>query len=124
MKYYHLKYRLKMSHSADNNPKHQHQHVLEIEFFLRPGNVDSMFTEFNAIEKYINETLDVYQDKYFNDLPEFGEDASLEHTGETVYEMITRRLEDQNWDVVCFEISENPLRVYVIKHEDYNMRCI
>ena len=124
MKYYHLKYRLRMSHSVDNQKEHRHKHVLEIEFFLKPDDETSMFTEFNSIEKYIDGSLDIYQDQYLNDYPEFGADASLEHTGETVYRLIADRLSDEKWRIVCFEISENPLRVYIIKDEDFNMRCI
>ena len=124
MRYYHLKYRLRMSHSVDNQREHMHKHVMEIEFFLMPKDEASMFTEFNSIEKLIFGSLDVYQEAYLNDYPEFGEDASMEHTGETIYRLITERLTDREWEVVCFEISENPLRVYIIKNEDFNMRCI
>ena len=124
MKYYHLKYRLKMSHSVDNIKEHAHKHVLETEFYLKPVDESNMFAEFKDIETNINDKLNVYQNRYLNEYPEFGADASLEHTGETIYGMISDNLLDKNWKLVCFEISENPLRVYIIRDDAFDMRCI
>ena len=98
-----------MSHSVDNIKEHAHKHVLETEFYLKP--VDES-------------KLNVYQNRYLNEYPEFGADASLEHTGEAIYGMISDNLLDKNWKLVCFEISENPLRVYIIRDDAFDMRCI
>ena len=79
-KYYRLKYRLAISHSADNNIDHEHSHVLEIEAYTFP--MMENFQEFNDIEKHVDTCLSRFQNQYLNDLPEFHGDASLENTGE------------------------------------------
>ena len=124
MKAYHLKYRLSMSHSADNKEEHRHTHVLEIEIFVKPHDKDRIFSDFRSIEIHMNEVLDGFQGKYLNDIEIFGADASLEHTGETIYRLLSDEVERNKWHFCCLEISETPLRVYIIRDEDFNTRCI
>ncbi len=124
MKIYHFKYRLGMSHSADNDREHMHKHVLEIEMYITPEDEGASFNEFDSIEKYMERVLGDLQGKYLNDIPIFGEDASLEHTGETIYKLLCDEVEKYKWHMCCFEISETPLRVYIIKDENFNTRCI
>ena len=121
MKAYHIKYRLNMSHSADNDIRHRHKHILDIEMYVTTS---TSFQEFRSIEKNMSEVLNRYQNRYLNDLPEFGADASLEHTGEAIYTMLCEEVEKHSWHICCFEISETPLRVYIIRDEDFTTRCI
>ena len=76
MKYYKLKYRLSITHSADNNEELKHNHVLEGEIFAEPsaGN----FVEFSDMEDMVNETLKIYQNQYLNSLEEFAGDANMD----------------------------------------------
>lgn len=121
-KYYRLKYRLTIRHSADNNIDHEHSHVLEIEAYTFP--MMENFQEFNNIEKHVDDCLSRYQNKYLNDLPEFQKDASLENTGEVLFPLLRAQLKENGWDLRRFEISETPLRVYIITQDSFQRRCL
>ena len=121
-KYYRLKYRLAISHSADNNIDHEHSHVLEIEAYTFP--MMENFQEFNDIEKHVDTCLSRFQNQYLNDLPEFHGDASLENTGEVLFPLLRQTLMQNSWDLRRFEISETPLRVYIITQDSFRRRCL
>ncbi len=121
-KYYRLKYRLTIRHSADNNRDHEHSHVLEIEVFAFP--MMENFQEFNNIEKHVDDCLSRFQNQYLNDLPEFQGDASLENTGEVLFPLLRAELRRSNWNLRRFEISETPLRVYIITQDSFQRRCL
>lgn len=121
-RYYRLKYRLAMRHSADNNREHEHSHVLEIEAYAFP--MMENFQEFNDIEKHIDACLDRFQNRYLNELPEFDGDASLENTGEVLFPILKEELRENDWDLQRFEISETPLRVYIITKSSFRRRCL
>ena len=121
-KYYRLKYRLNIRHSADNNREHEHSHVLEIEAYAFP--LMENFQEFNYIERHVDDCLDRFQNQYLNDLPEFAGDASLENTGEVLFPLLREELHRNDWDLQRFEISETPLRVYIISKDTFRRRCL
>lgn len=120
--YYRLKYRLTIRHSADNNREHEHSHVLEIEAYAFP--LMENFQEFNYIEKHVDRCLGRFQNEYLNDLEEFGGDASLENTGEVLFPLLREELKKNDWDLRRFEISETPLRVYIISKDSFRRRCL
>lgn len=117
MKYYRLKYRLNMSHSATNRRADEHHHVLEIELYAYPKGRD--FVEFGEMERLVTECLEIYQNQYFNDMADFDGDVSLEHIGEVLYRKLAENFGKQQWSFDRFEISETPLRVYVITKSIY-----
>lgn len=121
MKYYRLKYRLSMSHSATNSRENEHNHVLEIELFAYPR--ENVFMEFGDMERFVSGCLDCYQNHYLNDFPEFHGDTSLENVGEVLYLKLENVFEEHSWDFERFEISETPLRVYIITRSTYQKGC-
>lgn len=117
MKYYKLKYRLNMSHSANNQREMEHHHVLEIELYAYPQGEN--FVEFGDMEHFVCGCLDRYQNQYLNDCPEFEGDVSLENIGEVLYRELEENFTLHNWNFDRFEISETPLRIYIITKSTY-----
>ena len=58
--------------------------------------------------------------KYLNDMPEFDGDTSVENVGEVLYARLSKHFEDRHWKFSRMEISETPLRVYVIAKYNYH----
>ena len=105
-------YLLPMTHSADNYKEHIHSHTLEITVYIcGRGTVDE---EFSVNERYAGDVLKRYENAYFNDLPEFGRDASIENVGEVFFKILTDVLAQSDVELLRLEIGENPLRQYVI----------
>ncbi len=105
-------YYLPMTHSADNKREHEHSHTLEITTFVRPR--DEEGKKFEEIEKYAAEVLGHYENRYLNDMAEFGGDASIERIGNRLFEDIRDRLDFNHVDIERLEIGENPLRTYIV----------
>lgn len=106
-----------MSHSATGQRADEHHHVLEIELYAYPGG--SGFVEFGDMERLVTGCLEEYQNQYFNDMEDFGGDVSLEHIGEVLYGKLAETFGEWQWRFDRFEISETPLRVYVITKSTY-----
>ena len=66
------------------------------------------------IEKYAAEVLGHYENRYLNDMPEFGGDASIEQIGNRLFADIKDRLDFNHVDMERLEIGENPLRTYIV----------
>lgn len=118
MKNYHLKYRLNISHSVDSDRSKEHNHIFEIEVYAYPE--DDTFVEFSDMEKLVEDVLSKYQKRYLNDMPEFEGDTSVENVGEVLYGSLSKHFEDMRWNFKRMEISETPLRVYVIAKYNYH----
>lgn len=119
MKYYKLKYRLSITHSADNNEEHKHNHVLEGEIFAEPP-ADN-FVEFSDMEDMVDKTLEIYQNKYLNSLEEFAGDANIENVGEVFWRKLVNVFDRNGWKLLRLEIGENPLRVYAVSIKEIRL---
>ncbi len=119
MKYYKLKYRLSITHSADNNEEHKHNHVLEGEIFAEPA-ADN-FVEFSDMEDMVNKTLEIYQNQYLNSLEEFAGDANIENVGEVFWRKLVKVFDKNGWKLIRLEIGENPLRVYAVSVKEIRL---
>ena len=105
-------YLLPMTHSTDNIKEHIHSHTLEITLYISgKGTVDK---DFSVNERYAGDVLRRYENVYFNSLPEFGGDASIENVGEVFFSMLTDVMAGSEVELLRLEIGENPLRQYVI----------
>ena len=51
---------------------------------------------------------------YLNAMEEFGGDASIEHVGDVIYQVMSEYLLKEQLFLERLEIGENPLRVYVV----------
>ena len=126
---YCFRYFIPITHSADNVSEHKHSHTLEITTYICllsgfiqddiPGGVQNgakkrSLEKFSEIEKYASAFLKRYEGKYLNAMEEFNGDASIEHVGDVVYQVMSEYLLKEQLFLERLEIGENPLRVYVV----------
>ena len=105
-------YLLPMSHSGDNVREHMHSHTLEITIFISGRNIEN--ESFSKSEGYARDVLARFEGQYFNDMPEFHGNATIENIGEVFFAMLSVTMEDQGLLLKRLEIGENPLQQYVI----------
>lgn len=116
MKYYRLKYRLSIQHSADNNIENKHSHVVEVEVYVRPD--DDEFIEFQEMDKMLKMALDKYQHKYLNELEDFQGNVTMEGIAEVIYSHLLKIFDGVGWMIARLQVSETPLRTYAIVAEE------
>lgn len=105
-------YLLPMTHSGDNLREHMHSHTLEITIYISGDRMtNEMFTQ---NESYAGDVLRRYEGQYFNDLPEFAGNASIENIGEVFFYMLDQTMKALGLTLKRLEIGENPLQQYVI----------
>lgn len=109
---YILGFFIEISHSADGNIEHAHEHTLEIGMTVSDNT--TRFMSFNDLEGVVKSILMRYNNAYLNDFPEFKADASVENIGEVIYEQVRQKLEENNMTIHEFTIAETPLRTYII----------
>ncbi|MCR4717982.1 MAG: 6-carboxytetrahydropterin synthase [Lachnospiraceae bacterium] len=109
---YILGFFIEISHSADGNKEHAHEHTLEISMVVSSNS--TRFLSFNDLENVVKSVLMRYDKKYINDFEEFGGDATVENIGEVIYAQVLRRLTVNNMTIHRFTIAETPLRTYII----------
>lgn len=121
---YKYKFYLNMNHSVEMEGQRGaiHSHTWEISMGIAMG--DSQFIRFSDIEKRINELLDMYQDKYLNDVPPFNViNPTLENMCDYLFERVSKELQESGWMLLIMEMSETPSRVYQVSginpEEDY-----
>lgn len=91
-----------------------HPHTWEFAIELKNKNGD--FVLFNRIEEMINEILKPFQNICLNDVPPFDKKVpTLENIGEVFKEVISRKMDGLNWELLQMEISETPSRSYIVK---------
>ncbi|MBQ9865386.1 MAG: 6-carboxytetrahydropterin synthase [Lachnospiraceae bacterium] len=105
-------YLLPMTHSTDNIKEHIHSHTLEITVYI--SGIDSEHESFSRSERYAGDVLKQYENRYFNEMPEFCGDTSVENVGEVFFKKLTGVLMSSGIELKRLEIGENPLRQYVI----------
>lgn len=91
-----------------------HPHTWEFAIELKNKNGD--FVLFSRIEEMINEILKPYQNICLNDVAPFDKKVpTLENIGEVFKEVISRKMDGLNWELLQMEISETPSRSYIVK---------
>lgn len=91
-----------------------HPHTWEFAIELKNRNGD--FVLFNRIEEMINEILKPFQNICLNDVPPFDKTVpTLENIGEVFKEVISKKMDGLNWELLQMEISETPSRSYIVK---------
>lgn len=91
-----------------------HPHTWEFAIELKNKNGD--FVLFSKIEQMINEILKPYQNICLNDVAPFDKKVpTLENIGEVFKEVISRKMDGLNWELLQMEISETPSRSYIVK---------
>lgn len=111
---YKLKYRLNAKHSFSNDPKNIHTHTFEISLFIESIDKDEQIA-FYEMDKIVNEFLLSYQNQYLNDISPFDQlEPIIENMGDIFYEELKVILSKKNFNLIQLEISEIPLRVYLV----------
>ena len=105
-------YLLTMTHSTDNIKEHIHSHTLEITVYISGGLTEN--EEFSKSERHAGDVLKQYENRYFNEIADFGGDASVVNVGEVFFRKLTTVLGSLGIELKRLEIGENPLRQYVI----------
>ncbi len=114
-KQYKYKFYLNMNHSVEMGGTRGaiHSHTWEISMGISMK--DDGFVRFSDIEKRINEMLDVYQDKYLNEIPPFDKmNPTLENMCDYLFELISNEIRKSGWILLIMEMSETPSRVYQV----------
>jgi 6-pyruvoyl tetrahydropterin synthase-like protein len=105
---------ISISHSSDYNREHAHIHTVEAAAYVRYDDTQPDLVKFEDAERLIDSCLEPYQESYLNELEGFEEDVSIEHLGETLFYVLDRCLTENRMYIDRFEISETPLRTYMI----------
>ena len=110
-----FKFYLNSMHAVLFNDKSSaiHKHTWEVSLNLREKIVE--FSEFNKIEKKINDYLTTFNDKVLNDIDPFTKlNPTMENMGFVFYEDINLLIDGSNYILETLEISENPTRTYIV----------
>lgn len=114
MKTYCFRTCISISHSNDNNKEEAHIHTVEIAAFVRTNDEQEALKKFDDTESLIDACLEPYQECYLNDMEGFEENVSIEYLGERLFNKLDAMLSDNNMYMERFEISETPLRTYIL----------
>lgn len=109
-----LKYRLNAKHSLSGEAGSIHSHTFEISLYIEQYKKSAEY-DLLSIDKTIDKFLFDYQNRYLNDIAPFDElEPSIENMGNIFYEGIKVVLNNEHLNLVQLEISETPLRVYLV----------
>ena len=88
-----------------------HPHTWEFAIELKNRNGD--FVLFSRIEEMINEILKPFQNICLNDVAPFDKKVpTLENIGEVFKEVISKKMDGLNWELLQMEIRETQSRSY------------
>lgn len=101
-------------HSTDNIQKNAHQHTFTFSLSIE-ANQQGGLVPFSEIDHTIRGYLSQYKGEYLNSMPQFrGIYPSIEWVGEVIFEHICLILRERGWNCLQLEVSENPLKMYII----------
>lgn len=112
---YKYKFYLNANHSIriDDKQGEIHPHTWEIQIDIIQ--ITDTFVQFSTIEKSVEEVFSKYQDQYLNEVEPFTViNPTLENIGEFFNLTVGRKLQEEGWLLLRFEISETPSRSYII----------
>lgn len=109
---YKLKAKLYAAHSnVEGRAEESHFHTFTLVLYLKVLNEDMDF--FFNTEKEINKWLEPYQNRILAETGLFrGKSTTLESIGETFYDAWRERAAAINFDLICLDVYENPVRIY------------
>lgn len=111
---YKLKYRLNSKHSLTSVEKNIHPHTFEISIYIEQIQTKELVA-FSTIDTIIEHFLLSYQKQYLNSIPPFDRlEPTIENMGNVFYEELKVILCKEQFNLLQLEISENPLRLYLI----------
>lgn len=114
MKTYCFRTCISISHSNDDNRENAHIHTVEIAAYVKTNEQQSDLVRFDDMEGLIDACLEPYQECYLNEMKGFEKDVRIEYLGETLFYQLDEKLSGNGMYMERFEISETPLRTYII----------
>jgi 6-pyruvoyl tetrahydropterin synthase-like protein len=114
MRTYCFKTCISISHSNDNNRIHSHIHTVEVAAYVKYKETYTDIKKFEDAEVLIDTCLEPYRECYLNDMVGFEDNVSLEYLGERLFQQLDDKLDTNGMLMEKFEISETPLRAYII----------
>lgn len=114
-KQYKYKFYLNMNHSVeiDGRRGEIHPHTWEISMGIAVA--QNEFIRFSEVEKKVMELLDIYQDRYLNEIPPFNVmNPTLENMCNFLFEKVSKELKESGLLLLVMEMSETPSRVYQV----------
>lgn len=109
--YFKYKYFFNASHS---NNKDKHCHSFAVTLYISKKK-ENEFLPFFSVDEMMNGYINKYANTYLNDLEVFqGKEPTIENIGEIFYEQLRKILEKKNLELLQLEISETPVRIYII----------
>lgn len=116
MRIYSLKSCIPIYHGNTEDRQEAHCHTIEVVAHIEERS--GKFVLFSYVEAALERCLNRYRGEFLNALPEFGGDTSIEGIGETLFVQVSEALEEQELVLKRLEVSETPLRRYVIGTAD------
>ena len=114
MKKYCFRECISIRHSKDGDVKNVHIHTVELGTYMLVDETKNKVGRFDDLESIVKEVTEPYRDCYLNELEGFADNPNIEYLGEVLFEKIEEALSKKEIYLERFEISENPLRVYIL----------
>ncbi len=109
---YKFSFRINASHKTNDNAEHSHSHTFEIALFIKP---EHDFQAFYEVETLINEQINRYSGKCFNDIPPFDSiNPTVENIGNIFFDDIYTKIAAYGFCLFQLNISETPNRIYSV----------
>lgn len=118
---YKFKFYINARHTIciDNTNTNIHPHTWEIVLHVMKNSDD--FILFSTMEKRIHEYLSRYEGQLLNDVSPFDAlQPTMENFGEVLASQISSILRESAWNFISLEISENPVRTYILKSASFS----
>lgn len=116
---YCFKYCLSINHSNNNDEQNKHNHTVEVAVYIRYKDEQTQMVKFNDAEEIMKLCFEPYQGAYLNSMEIMEDNVTIEHLGEVLFFEVEKTLDENNIKVEKFEISETPLRTYIVARTQY-----
>lgn len=113
-RWYENSYRINIEHNLGDGAGDRHSHTLELTLMIEHPSTDIVLS-YPKLDETVHHYLEEYDKKYLNELVKFtGLLPTVEHLGDLFFEELRTVLQGKGLALTTLEISETPLRVYII----------
>ncbi|QOX63069.1 hypothetical protein FRZ06_06795 [Anoxybacterium hadale] len=113
-RWYKNSYRINIEHNLGDGGGVRHGHTLELALMIEHPS-DVVFLSYPNLDETVHRYLEEYDKKYLNELEKFSNlPPTVEHLGELFFEELRAVLQLKDLTLTSLEISETPLRVYIV----------
>lgn len=116
---YCFKYCLSINHNNNNDEQYKHSHTVEVAVYIRYKDEQTHMVKFNDAEEIMKSCFEPYQGACLNSMDIMEGNVTIEHLGEVLFFEVEKVLDANNIIVEKFEISETPLRTYIVARTKY-----